>query len=79
MAAITRFFIAARILLHARERSPEAKLEDLVAAAADLFEMLRNQKLGITVNQRYPLREVTRAHAQIEAGQTTGSSILLVD
>jgi NADPH:quinone reductase-like Zn-dependent oxidoreductase len=56
-----------------------AKREDLLAAADDLFEMLRSHKLGITVNQRYPLREVERAHAQIEAGQTTGSTILLVD
>ncbi len=56
-----------------------AKREDLLAAAGDLFEMLRSRKLGITVNQRYPLREVERAHAEIEAGQTTGSTILLVD
>ena len=56
-----------------------AKREDLMAAADDLFEMLRGHKLGITVNQRYPLRQVGRAHADIEAGQTSGSPILLVD
>lgn len=56
-----------------------AKREDLLAAANDLFEMLRSDRLNVTVNQCYPLREVARAHAQIAAGNTTGSTILVVD
>ena len=56
-----------------------AKREDLLAAANDLFEMLLSKKLNISVNQCYPLRDVARAHAEIEAGKTTGSTILLVD
>ena len=56
-----------------------AKREDLLAAANDLFEMLRSDRLSVTVNQCYPLREVARAHAQIAAGNTTGSTILVVD
>jgi NADPH2:quinone reductase len=56
-----------------------AKREDLLAAAHDLFEMLLSGTLTISVNQRYPLREVARAHAAIEAGATTGSTVLQVD
>ena len=56
-----------------------AKREDLLVAANNLFEMLLSGTLTISVNQRYPLREVARAHAEIEAGRTTGSTVLRVD
>jgi len=56
-----------------------AKREDLLAAANAFFAMLLGEKLTISVNQRYPLREVARAHAEIEAGRTTGSTVLRVD
>ncbi len=56
-----------------------AKREDLLAAAYELFEMLRTDLLKIRINQRYALRDVATAHADIEAGKTTGSTVLLVD
>lgn len=54
-----------------------AKRADLEAMAADLFEMVASGKVKIDINQRYPLAEAARAHEELEARKTTGSSILL--
>ncbi|MGL1835012.1 quinone oxidoreductase family protein [Rhodocyclaceae bacterium SMB388] len=54
-----------------------AKRPDLVEMAEDLFGMVESGKVRINVNQRYPLREAARAHADLEARRTTGSTILL--
>ncbi len=54
-----------------------AKRADLVAMANDLFDVVVSGKVKIEVNQRYPLREAVRAHADLEARRTTGSTILL--
>ncbi|MBR0566421.1 quinone oxidoreductase [Azoarcus sp. L1K30] len=54
-----------------------AKRADLVAMAADLFDIVAAGKVKIEINQRYPLSEAARAHAELEARRTTGSSILL--
>ncbi|TVT58261.1 MAG: quinone oxidoreductase [Azoarcus sp. PHD] len=54
-----------------------AERDDLVAMAADLFDVVSAGKLKIEINQRYPLSEAARAHTELEARLTTGSSILL--
>ena len=54
-----------------------AKRADLEAMAADLFAMVSSGKVKIEVNQRYKLAEAGRAHEELEARKTTGSSILL--
>jgi NADPH2:quinone reductase len=54
-----------------------AKRPDLEAMAADLFQMVSSGKVKIDINQRYPLAEAARAHQDLEARKTTGSSILL--
>ncbi|MDZ4842856.1 MAG: quinone oxidoreductase [Hyphomicrobium aestuarii] len=54
-----------------------ARREDLVANAADLFEMIAIGAVTIPVNQRYPLADAARAHRELEARQTTGSSVLI--
>lgn len=54
-----------------------AKREDLLAHAADLFEVVTSGAVTIPVNQRYPLAEAARAHVDLEARKTTGSTILL--
>ncbi len=56
-----------------------AKRQDLLTAANGLFEVLTGGALKIHVNHRYPLKEVERAHTEIEAGRTTGSSVLLAE
>jgi NADPH2:quinone reductase len=54
-----------------------ANRTDLEAMAADLFDMVASGKVTIDINQRYPLAEAARAHTELEARKTTGSSILL--
>ena len=54
-----------------------ARREDLLAGARELFELVARGVLTIHVNQRYPLRDVGRAHQDLEARKTTGSTVLL--
>ena len=55
-----------------------ARRSDLLAGAAELFEMVEQGIVKITINQRYPLREAVRAHRDLEARKTTGSTIFTV-
>lgn len=54
-----------------------AKRADLEAAAAELFDVILSGKVKTSINQRYPLAEVGRAHADLEARKTTGSTVLV--
>ncbi|MBP0609068.1 MULTISPECIES: quinone oxidoreductase family protein [Burkholderia] len=54
-----------------------AKRADLDAAATELFDVILSGKVKTSINQRYPLAEVGRAHADLEARKTTGSTILV--
>jgi NADPH2:quinone reductase len=54
-----------------------ATRKDLVATANDLFEVVRTGKVKVSVNQTYPLAEAARAHRDLEARLTTGSTVLL--
>lgn len=47
------------------------------AGAARVFEMIASGAVNITVGQRYGLQDVARAHADLEAGRTTGSTLLI--
>ena len=49
---------------------------DLVAAAQELFEVVRSGAVRIEINQRYPLRDAVEAHRALEGRKTTGSTIL---
>lgn len=51
--------------------------EDLLANAADLFEVVSSGVVKIPVNQRYPLADAADAHRDLEARRTTGSTVLL--
>jgi len=54
-----------------------AKREDLLAHAADLFEVVTRGAVKIEVRQTYRLAEASRAHREVEARKTTGSTILI--
>ncbi len=54
-----------------------AKREDLVKAAQDLFAVVKNKAVKISINQTYPLRNAAQAHIDLESRKTTGSTILL--
>ena len=50
---------------------------DLEQMASHLFTMVESGKVKIDIRQRYPLSEVARAHQDLEARRTTGSSLLI--
>jgi NADPH2:quinone reductase len=54
-----------------------ATRKDLVATANDLFDVVGSGKVKVSVNQTYPLAEAPRAHHDLEARLTTGSTVLL--
>jgi NADPH2:quinone reductase len=56
-----------------------ADRQDLLDHAGDLFEVVGNGAVKIEVNQTYPLAEAARAHQDLEARKTTGSTILIPD
>ena len=51
--------------------------QDLLAHAEDLFDVVLKGAVKIEIRQRYPLAEAARAHRDLEARQTTGSTILI--
>jgi len=55
-----------------------AKRENLVAMAKELFEVVQSGAVKIEVNQTYPLKDAARAHADLAARKTTGSTVLMV-
>jgi NADPH:quinone reductase len=55
-----------------------AKRENLVAMAKELFDVVQSGAVKIEVNQTYPLKDAARAHADLAARKTTGSTVLLV-
>jgi NADPH:quinone reductase len=46
--------------------------------SADLFDAVGSGKVNIHVNQTYPLKDAAKAHRDLEARKTTGSTILTV-
>ena len=54
-----------------------ARREDLRALGEDLFAMVLSGPVRIEVRQRYALRDAAQAHRDLEARQTTGSTILI--
>ncbi|MDI1263607.1 MAG: quinone oxidoreductase [bacterium] len=55
-----------------------AKRENLVAMANELFDVVKSGAVKIEVNQTYPLKDAAKAHADLGARKTTGSTVLTV-
>ena len=55
-----------------------AKRADLVAMAGELFEVVQSGAVKINVHQTYPLKDAAKAHADLAARKTTGSTVLTV-
>jgi NADPH2:quinone reductase len=51
--------------------------EELLAGADELFAQLRAGTVRIRLNQRYRLQDAARAHIDLEARKTTGSTVLI--
>jgi NADPH2:quinone reductase len=54
-----------------------AKRADLVASAKALFDVVQSGKLKVEIPQTYALKDAARAHTDLEARKTTGSTLLL--
>jgi NADPH2:quinone reductase len=54
-----------------------AKRADLLAGAADLFDVVQSGAVKVEVRQTYALAEAAQAHRDLEARKTTGSTVLL--
>ena len=54
-----------------------AKRADLLANAADLFDVVESGAVNIKINQTYPLAEAAQAHRDLESRATTGSTIMI--
>jgi NADPH2:quinone reductase len=54
-----------------------AKRQDLLSHARDLFEVVERGAVRIEIQQSYRLAEAARAHRDLEARRTTGSTILI--
>lgn len=52
--------------------------EDLVANASDLFDVVRQGQVKIEIGQTYPLKDAAQAHRDLEARNTTGSTVLTI-
>lgn len=50
---------------------------ELTRAAAELFELVGKSILKVHIGARYPLADVSRAHQDLAARKTTGSTVLL--
>ena len=50
---------------------------EMLERTADLFPALKSGAVRVSVKQRYPLADAARAHRDLEARRTVGSSILL--
>jgi NADPH2:quinone reductase len=50
---------------------------ELKECAESVFAIVRGNKVGININQTYPLAEAARAHADLEARRTSGTTVLI--
>ena len=54
-----------------------AKAADLARGAHDLFDVVSTGRVKVRIGQTYPLAEAVRAHQDLEARRTTGSTLLI--
>ncbi|KAH8911509.1 NAD(P)-binding protein [Coniochaeta sp. PMI_546] len=50
--------------------------EELETYSRELFELISSGKIKVKVHEEYPLKDVARAHADLEARKTTGKLVL---
>ncbi|MXY17463.1 MAG: zinc-binding dehydrogenase, partial [Acidobacteria bacterium] len=56
-----------------------ATREALETTANDLFDVVAAGVVKVEINQTYQLADAARAHRDLEARRTTGSTVLLTD
>jgi len=50
---------------------------ELKAAADELFAVIGNGTVKISINQRYALKDAAQAHKDLESRKTTGSTVIV--
>ncbi|MEP6607491.1 MAG: quinone oxidoreductase [Burkholderiaceae bacterium] len=53
---------------------PRAKLEE---SSAELFDLMQRGKIKVEIDQRYPLADAAKAHEDLAARKTVGSTVLI--
>ena len=51
--------------------------KDFAATVRDLMGVVKSGKVKIKINQRYPLADAAKAHADLQARRTTGATVLI--
>jgi NADPH2:quinone reductase len=54
-----------------------SRRDELVAAANELFELVKSGKIKVGPRQQYALKDAARAHSDLESRKTTGSTVLV--
>ncbi len=54
-----------------------AEPRERAAGAARVWEMFEQGALSVTIGQKYALTDAAKAHEDLEAGRTTGSTVLI--
>src|SRR4051812_28537843 len=55
-----------------------ASRQDLLTAANDLFDVVKNGAVKLAINQTYKLRDAAQAHRDLQDRKTTGSTVFTV-
>jgi len=55
-----------------------ASTEELRHSAQAVFDLFAKGALKITINQRYALQDIAKAHSELESGKTSGSSVIIL-
>ena len=55
-----------------------ASRADLETSANTLFDLVKNNKVTIPINNRYELKDAAQAHADLEGRRTTGTTVFTV-
>lgn len=54
-----------------------ASTAELRDSAQAVFDLVARGALKVSIHQRYAMSDIARAHAELESGRTTGSSVLI--
>jgi NADPH:quinone reductase len=54
-----------------------ASTQELRDSAQAVFDLVAQGALKVSIHQRYAMSDIARAHAELESGRTTGSSVLI--
>lgn len=50
--------------------------EELESYSKELFDLIQSGKIVVKIHEEYPLKDVARAHSDLEGRKTTGKLVL---